>query len=138
MKSASRNDCVLQPPVNKEIIDTKTSILWFDEGILYSIAKKKPRTLEDIKDSIKTLKNIIGTKKVCLITDTTNTQAYSMEMREELTRELSKLFKAIAILPCSPVGEMIGAIIFMGQDKVPSMMFDKVEEAKEWIGQYTK
>src|SRR5437868_6871967 len=95
-------ECELKLPDDKEIIDTPIAHFWFDENcILYSIAKPEPGNIEIIRESMGILKSKIGNKKVCLISDTSQTSYYTVEMREELARSLAPLLKAIALVPCT-------------------------------------
>ena|ERR1700757_5121274 len=129
--------CELKLPDDKEIINTPIGYFWFDElGILYSIAKPNPRTLENIRESIHVLKTKTGDKKVCLISDTSKTTYYTIEMREELARLLSPMLNAIALVPCTAVGKTMASILFMRNTGFPAKIFTKLEDAKNWIRNY--
>jgi len=131
--------CGLHPPKDTEIIDTPVAIVWMDnDGILYSIAKNIPRTIGNLKETFKILKTKIGDKKVCLITDTTQTPPYTIEAREFLERQMYDLYKAVASLSCSPKAEMMSSILFMGKKPYPAKTFNNANLAKEWIMKYNK
>jgi len=128
--------CGIQVPDDAEVIDTPIGYFWFEKSILYSVGKKKTRDMEMVKESMAILRNKVGDKKVCLISDTTNTTYYNIEMREELAHSLSDIVKAIAIVPCSPSGKLMGSILFMRNTGFPAKLFDDLEEAKKWIKQF--
>jgi hypothetical protein len=129
-------ECELQLPKGKNIIETPIAYFWSDEeGIWYSVGRRNGRTLENVKESIKILKSKIGNKKICLISDTSKSSYYSIEMREELNRSLSKIIKAIALVPCTPTGKMLATILFNRKTEFPTKIFNNLNEAKEWIKQ---
>jgi hypothetical protein len=132
----SNTDCVLQAPTNKNIIDTPLAQFWFDGDILYSVSKKGLRGLEELKETLAIIRSLVGNNKTCLIADTSNTQYYTIEMREELTRVFVKLFKAVALLPCSPMGKIMANILFMREKGLQAKVFNNIEEAKQWIREY--
>lgn len=132
-----KNNCELEIPKDKEFIDTPIGYFWFDDdGILNSVGKKKTRTMKMLKGSMKILKERIGNRKVCMISDTSNTSYYTIEMREELARSLSQMVKAIALVPCTETGKLLASIIFMRKTGFPTKIFTDLSEAKEWIKQY--
>jgi hypothetical protein len=134
----TENNCELKVPSDKEIIDTPIAHFWFDDcGILYSVAKSKPRTIRLICESEKILKSKIGDDKVCLISETSNTTYYTIEMRDELARVLSSLIQAIALVPCTPTGKMTASILFMRNTGFPAKIFDNLEDARHWIRKYS-
>jgi hypothetical protein len=135
MKSDQK--CLLELPNNKEVVESPTAYLWIDnDGILNSIAKNVPRTIESVKESIAVIKKMIGDKKICFLADTSNTTYYTIEMREELNSKLNPLFKAIALVPCTQTGKMIGSILFMRKELCPIKFFDNIEEARNWLKQF--
>jgi hypothetical protein len=134
---ALKQDCELQLPRDKDIIETPIAYFWCDEeGIWYSIARPNDRTLEKIKESIKILRPKISSKKICLIADTSRSSYYSIEMREELAHSLSTIVRAIALVPCTSTGKMLATILFKRKLEFPAKIFDDLNEAKEWIKQY--
>lgn len=129
--------CILQLPRNKEIVETATNYIWLDEdGILYSLAKGHEPTVEDVKENLATFKRLLGNKKTCLITDTSKTKYYTIEKRNMMTRALPKLFCAVAIVPCTSIGKVMGNILFKRGKNFPVKVFDNLEEAKLWAKQY--
>jgi hypothetical protein len=137
VKTSSNNkECILQVPPGKSIIDTPLANLWFDDGILYSVSKPGARTMADLRKTLEAIKNTTGNKKICLIADTSNTQYYTIEMRNELSREFLKLLNALALIPCNPMGKIMASILFHRQNYFPTKIFDNTKDAKEWIAQY--
>lgn len=137
MKAQSSKTNILHVPAHVEIIDTPTSLLWFDEeGILYSIAKDVPRTIESIQEGITILQKRFGHKRVCLISDTTHTTPYNSQMRIELKQMSPYLFKAVALLSNSPMGKMLSASLFLKDNIIPAKQFNNLAEAQHWIRRF--
>ncbi|MGZ3862762.1 MAG: DUF7793 family protein [Bacteroidia bacterium] len=130
------NGCAVHVPTDRKVTETATSNFWFDDGILYSTSKGHNATIEDVHDNIAVMKKLVGSNKVCFIADTSETRYYTIEMRDVLTRALPELFKAIALVPCKPMGKIMGSMLFMRRKHFPVQIFEKLEDAKEWIKQY--
>ena len=71
-------------PENTEVFDFPTSTMWFDEnGILCSIAKKVPQqTVDEAKKTMVEFIKITGGKKVCMLSDSTDSAPVNKEMRD--------------------------------------------------------
>jgi hypothetical protein len=139
MISKSNLECGLKLPTDKEVIESPTSFLWVDEdGFLNSLSKGGTRTMKELKETIRIIKKIAGNKKICFIADTTNTRYYTIEMREELSHAVRSLFKAIALIPCTATGKLMGSILFMRKYPCPVKFFNSLDKAKEWLRQIDK
>ncbi|MCE3229010.1 MAG: hypothetical protein K0S32_3561 [Bacteroidetes bacterium] len=138
MRNNDYTNCRVAKPDDAEIIETPVTSFWLDsEGILYSHPRDVERTEENVKHSLAILKERLGDKKVCMISDTTYTPPYTVDARILLAEEMPKMLKAVAVLSCSPLGKMIGSKLFMSKPlPYPVKMFDDPDKAKEWIRQY--
>ena len=126
-------------PENTEVFEFPTSTMWFDEyGILCSIAKKVPiQTVEEAKKSLEDFIKITGGKKVCLLSDSTNSPPADKEMRDYVAEVLPKIVKAVAIISRSAVGKMAANLFFsLKKQPYPVRMFTDETEAKKWLSQY--
>lgn len=127
------------PPENAKIIELPNSIIWFDEnGILCSIAKKIPQqTIEEAKKTMEELRKITGGKKVCLLSDSTDSPPANKEMRDYAAEAIPEVTKAVAIISRSAVGKMAANLFFsIKKQPYPVKMFNDEIEAKEWLKQY--
>ncbi len=127
------------PPNNVKVIEFPTSTLWFDEnGILCSIAKKVPQqTVEEAKKTMEELRKLTGGKKVCLLSDSTDSSPLNKEMRDYYAEVIPGIAKAIAIISRSAVGKMVANLFFsIKKQPYPVKMFSDEIEAKEWLKQY--
>lgn len=127
------------PPKNAEIIEFPTSTMWFDEnGILCSVAKKvPPQTIEEAKKTMVEFRKITGGKKVCLLSDSTNSHPANKEMRDYAAEVIPEIAKAVAIISNSAVGKMAANLFFsIKKQPYPVKIFNDETEAKEWLMQY--
>ncbi len=129
----------MEIPQNMKVYDTPTSSFWFDEdGILYSLSKKSPpQSLEETVKLMNDFREIIGSKKICMLIDVTNTTETTREVREYAALEFPKFVKAIAMISGSALGGMLANLFFsLKSQPYPTKMFKDEEEAKQWLKQY--
>ncbi|MEO5603056.1 MAG: STAS/SEC14 domain-containing protein [Cyclobacteriaceae bacterium] len=127
------------PPNNAKVIEFPTSTIWFDEnGILCSIAKKVPQqTIEEAKTMMEEFRKITGGKKICILSDSTDSPPVNKEMRDYFAEAIPEIAKAIAIISRSAVGKMVANLFFsIKKQPYPVKMFSDETEAKEWLKQY--
>lgn len=127
------------PPENVEVIDFPTSIMWFDEhGILCSVAKNvPPQTVEEAKKTMVELRKLTGGKKICLLSDSTDSPPSNKEMRDYAAQVIPEIAKAVAIISRSAVGMMAANLFFsIKKQPYPVKMFSEEAEAKAWLKQY--
>jgi len=116
-----------------------TSTYWFDEdGILYTVAKATgERTLEDAKRSTAFFLELTGGKKVCMLSDSTDSPPVNKEMRDYAAEVIPQIAKAIAIISRSAVGRMAANLFFLlKKQPYPVRFFETEQEAKAWLKQY--
>jgi len=126
-------------PENVEVFEFPTSTMWFDEnGILCSVGKKVPQqTVEQAKKTMEELRKIAGGKKICLLSDSTDSTPPSKEIRDYAAEVIPEIAKAIAIISRSAVGKMVANLFFsLKKQPYPVKMFSDETEAKEWLKQY--
>jgi len=126
-------------PENTEIFDFPASIMWFDEfGILCSVAKKVPQqTIEEAKKTMIEFTKITGGKKICLLSDSTDSPPADKEMRDYAAEVIPEIAKAVAIISRSAVGKMAANLFFsIKKQPYPVKMFTDETEAKDWLKQY--
>ncbi len=127
------------PPENAKLIDWPNSTMWFDEdGILCSVSKKvAPLTLAETKKTVEDFKKLTGGKKVCMLSDNTNSTPLSKELRDYIADVMPDLVKAIAVVSSSAAGRMVANLFFsIKKQPYPIKMFDDEIKAKEWLKQY--
>ncbi len=126
-------------PENTKIHDFPSSTIWFDEnGILCSIAKKvEPQSVAEAKETIKQFRQITGGKKVCMLSDSTDSVAVDKEMRDYIATVMPDLVLAIAVISRSAVGRMVANLFFsIKKQPYPVKIFTSEVDAKNWLKQY--
>ena len=127
------------PPKNAKVTDWPNSTMWFDEeGILFSVSKKSaPLTLAETKKTVEDFKKLTGGKKVCMLSDNTNSTPLSKELRDYIAEVMPDFIKAIAVVSGSASARMV-ANLFLSIKKqpYPIKMFDDATKAKEWLKQF--
>jgi hypothetical protein len=131
---------MITPPEDVDVHESKGGIWWIDmDGILYSKSKKnapKP-TKEDSEEELKSLKRIVGDRKMCMIADISEIKSASREDRDLAAAELEKLVKAMAMVTTSPLSKMVVNLFFgLKPASYPVKIFNTEKEAKSWIIQY--
>lgn len=132
-------NAIMAPPPGVKVYDQPTSFMWFDEnGILCSVAKKVPaQTVEEAKKNMVTFLEITGGKKVCLLSDNTDSPPANKEMRDYAAEVIPEIVKAVAILSRSALGKMAANLFFaLKKQPYPVRFFDNEKDAKEWLKQY--
>lgn len=126
-------------PENTEVFEFPTSTMWFDEhGILCSVAKKvPPQTVEEAKKTMEIFRELTGGKKVCLLSDSTDSPPSNKEMRDYAAQVIPEIAKAVAVISRSAVGKMAANLFFsIKKQPYPVKIFNEENEAKEWLKQY--
>ncbi len=125
-------------PTNKEIYSTEIAEYWFDEeGIFYCIAHPTDRTIENLTQAYELVEKITAGKKVCLITDLSNTGVQSKAERDFAMEMLPRYYTAMAIITHSDFGRTIANIFLsLYNSPIPIKTFKTEEEAKDWIRKF--
>ncbi len=128
----------MEIPKNNTLYEHQMATFWFDkDGILYSVSKGGPRTIELMDDYIAFVKTIINDAKVCIVTDISKASPMDKKTRDHSALELQKVYKAMAIIAQTRVGEMIGKVFLqLDEQPYPTAMFTDEEQAIKWVKQY--
>lgn len=108
----------MHPRKDVKVTDWPNSIMWFDEhGILCSISKKaSPQTLAEAKQSSQEFKKLTVGKKICMLTDNTNSTPPGKELPDYVAEVATDLVKAIAVISRSAAGRMVANLFFTHQE----------------------
>ncbi|MES2513152.1 MAG: hypothetical protein V4580_03375 [Bacteroidota bacterium] len=129
----------MTPSKDAKVYEMPTSTMWFDEnGILCSVAKKVPQqTLEAAKENMVEFLKITGGKKVCLLSDNTNSPPVNKEMRDYAAEVIPDVAKAVGVISNSAVGRMAANLFFtLKKQPYPVKFFEDEHQAKQWLKQY--
>jgi hypothetical protein len=128
----------LFPSVGITSYDSSLSTLWFDkDGLLCSVFRNVQRTLAKCKERTEIIKSITKDKAVCCIMEVSNSGSIDADARDHLKNEFPKMYKALAIVATTPVGEMIAAsTIELAPSTLPIKTFYDSKQAGFWLKQY--
>lgn len=130
---------MMQPPEHIEIYDTPLMRCWWGrDGILYSISKPGPRTIEKYAQVMELYAKLSdnGKKKFCVLGDITETRPLSKAVRDYVAAETGKYVKAMALVSASATGTATGSIYEM-LSRTPYLVatFEDRDEAIRWLQQ---
>jgi hypothetical protein len=125
-------------PKNTKLYEHPMATFWFDDlGILYSVSKFGPRTIDLMDEYIAYVKALINNRPVCILTDISKAGSMDKKTREYTATQLEHVYKAMAILTDTLAGNMIGKVFLqLDSQPYPMAMFTDEKEAKEWLKQY--
>lgn len=129
---------MLTLPKNKTLIEHPIATFWFDEdGILHSVFKPGPRTIEVMNEYIAFVKEMVNEQRVCILTDISKASPMDKETRDHTATQLQHVYKAMAILSKTPVGNTIGKLFLqLDGQPYPTGMFANEKDAKNWLMQH--
>lgn len=107
------------------------------DGILYSYSKGTPRTVQNISDNIKLVKQITNNKKAPLLIYLCKTPVPDKETRKFSTEQLPNVYKAMAMVSKPGLSKLVMNILFkLKTPPIPMKSFTNDVEAREWLMQY--
>jgi hypothetical protein len=120
------------------VISAPLGDFWFDEeGFLYFKGNSAPRTIESIHQHFRVARYILSGRRVCLLADLEDTAPMGREERELMMAEIQNTYKAVAILPNSPLGKVHAtAFVILKKSLFPAKMFESEAEARLWLRKY--
>jgi hypothetical protein len=125
------------PSASTITYNSTLSTLWFDGGVLYSVFRNVPRTLDRCKERTALIKSITKDNAVCCIMEVSNSGVMDKEARDFLKNEIPKMYKALAIVTTTSVGQMIAAsTTVLTPSYIPTKIFSDSKQASLWLQQY--
>lgn len=120
------------------VISAPLGALWFDdEGLLHFKGNANARSVSNIQEHFAVTRHMLMGRRVCLLADLEDTAPMNSKERELMLAELQNTYKAIAIVPNSPLGKVHAtAFTVLKKPLFPGKMFDREEEARRWLRQY--
>lgn len=110
-----------------------------ENSLLYIYLKHSVHTLEKQQLSFRIIERYLSGEKMPMLLDLSATSVIlsSMEVREHIAEMLPKLFSAVAVLAPSTL-QKVAPTIFMNTmgEPVPMCIFDREEEARNWLQQF--
>jgi hypothetical protein len=125
----------MEIPTDREIIEGPLGLSWYDdEGIMHTVFKDTPITLEKAKASLEFVRQLNKGKKIRVIADSTFLHPQDKETKEYTARELPRDFSAVAVITHSHIGRIITNIFLkLIKKPLPIKMFLTEGDAKQWL-----
>lgn len=129
----------MEIPKDREVFESEIATLWLDDdGILISLSKSPTRTIENIGKNVELIKQITHNKKVGVLVYLTKSKKPSKETRDFVKLKLPEIYKAMAIISNSGLGEFVMNFIFrLSKPSIPMKTFSNEIDAKNWLKQFT-
>jgi len=134
----TKKENIKTPSNEPRIYEGPFTKFWLDEfGILHAESQNIPRTLQGQKETMELIRRITDNKKVCMVADTTHATTMDKETRLFVAKEMPSMFKAVAVVSTSALGQFFGNL-FLGlkNNPVPMRLFTSEADAIEWLKRY--
>jgi hypothetical protein len=128
----------MNPPENIQLIKGEIADYYYSpEGILYSYSKPTKRTVKNISENIRLVKQITGDKKVPLLIYLSKSSIPDKETRKFSAEQLPNVYTAMAMVSNGGLAQFIMNILFKFKaPPIPMKSFADDKEAKEWLKQF--
>ena len=133
-----KNDQEYAPPTDRKVVETSIASNWLDDfGVVHSISKDAPHTLDAIKEHFELISCFTEDRKRCFVTYPDLAKSTDAETRRFLNEILPQRMLAQAFVSQSNMMRM-GLTIFFKLNKyvIPFKVFAEVEDAKRWLVTY--
>lgn len=117
------------------VLETEMCTYSFDtHGVLHIIPNKIEVTDELIESNYKQVKDFIGTRKVLMFVDSTQSLPIDKKQRLAFEKQSEEFCLALAFTSKSNLGHAVASIfIAMTRTKVPMKIFRKKSDALRWL-----
>ncbi|MGZ4042766.1 MAG: DUF7793 family protein, partial [Bacteroidia bacterium] len=106
----------MEIPEGAKTYELSSSIIWFEDGILFSNPKPgvpPVLTMEEINEEMKVFRSIAGNKKMCLVAESSpKSPPPPKDQRDFIAEQITSITKAMALVTTSPVSKMIANLFF--------------------------
>lgn len=125
-------------PKDIQLIKGEIADYYIDkDGILYSFSKNPKRTVKNISENIKLVKQITGNKIVPLLIYLCDSPVPDKETRKFSSEQLPHVYKAMAMVSRPGLSKLIMNVLFkLKTPPIPMKSFTDDEKAKEWLKQF--
>jgi len=122
-------------PENVNLYEHTIGTLWFDaNGILHSVSKTAPRSMEIMTEYVAYMKQILNNQRVFILSDISDAVAMDKATRDYMDTELGNLYKAMALVSHKAAGKMIGNVFMtLNTPNLPIRMFLNEKDGEVWL-----
>ncbi|PWT73068.1 MAG: STAS/SEC14 domain-containing protein [Bacteroidetes bacterium] len=125
-------------PKDKQIFEGEIASYWLeDDGILVSVSKNPMRTIANLTENIKLVKQITNNRIPPLLIYLSNSPVPDKATRKFASEQLPNLYKAMAMVSKPGLAKFIMNILFRFKPPpIPMKSFDNDVDAREWLKHY--
>jgi len=119
---------IIPIPTDRPTFDSPTSVSWIDDhGFLVSVTKPIPRTFELTVESMDKIKNLVQSKKVYGLVETTKMSSNDKKTRDYMSQKLPLIYHAMAVVAANPVGVILAKMfIAINKQPIPTQLFSGI------------
>ncbi|MES2555655.1 MAG: STAS/SEC14 domain-containing protein [Bacteroidota bacterium] len=130
----------MEPQDKKDFFESPLFDFWteYDGKLLVLVSKDEERTVERYEPMIAIMQKLTENgNKICMLSDSTNSNNITKEMRDYLDDQVSKYVKALALFSDSVMGEAMTLIYSTLRDSsFPVKSCTNEQSAREWLQSY--
>jgi hypothetical protein len=128
----------MELPKDRQLYEGELGTYWFDDdGILNSKNNNTMRGVENITKNALLVKKITHNTPVCTLVYLARSRKPDKATRELVNKVLPELYKAMAIVSSSALGEFVMNFLFrISPPTIPIKVFSGEAEARAWLKQY--
>jgi hypothetical protein len=131
----------MKPLYNEEVLEIAMFTYWVEKNnLLVTISKDVERTMENAPEFIGLLEQLVkknGGKKICILSDVSNIQPLSKEMREYYDEVIATYVTAVVMFSNSKMGSAMAFIYTtMHGNTFDVKVCDNEAEGREWLKDY--
>lgn len=127
-------------PTDRPIFQGDIATYWFeDDGILVSLSKSTPRTVETIANNVALVKRITNNTRAPLLIYLSRSPVPDRATRAFSTQQLPVVYGAMAMVSERGLSQLIMKMLFrFQQPPIPMKSFTDDETARVWLRQYVE
>lgn len=128
----------IQIPTDRQTWESEIATYWFEDDILISLSKSPKRTVQNISENVKLIKEITNNHPVPLLIYLANSPVPDKETRKFSTEKLPEIYSAMTMVSKPGLAQFIMNILFQfKKPPIPMKSFTNDKEAKEWLKHVT-
>ena len=123
------------PNDGTKIYEMPLSTFWIDkDGILHSISKNVPRTLDNTKQLMEFARAILHGNRAYMLADFSNAGSLERPARDYIKKEAKSFYNALAVVTKSSLVRLMGTFIsILIPPTIPTRIFTSEKEARKWL-----
>ncbi|MBS1771475.1 MAG: STAS/SEC14 domain-containing protein [Bacteroidetes bacterium] len=127
----------IQIPTDRPVYDGEIATYWLDDGILVSLSKPTPRTVEVIARNVEFVKGITGGTPVPMLIYLAKSPVPDKATRAFSAQMVPVIYKAMAMVAKPGLSQIVMKMVFaLKPPPIPTKSFSNDTDAKAWLKQF--